>query len=158
MGTTSAPGLRGVPPLRRNARMLLLRKRIVAQFVYARRSNVPDFIIRGADAYRVIIDQLGSVRLLQNVASGSLPDKPFQADYSAFGEATVTTSPDCLPFGFAGGLYDPDTKLVRFRLRDYDPVIGTWTAKDPIRFASGQSNVFAYVGNDPRPPRWPRRS
>jgi RHS repeat-associated protein len=59
------------------------------------------------------------------------------------------------PFGFAGGLYDPDTGLVRFGLRDYDPEIGRWTAKDPAGFAAdaaplGQRmNLYAYAGNDP---------
>ena len=36
-------------------------------------------------------------------------------------------------FGFAGGIYDPDTELVRFGARDYDPRVGRWTTKDPIR-------------------------
>ena len=42
-----------------------------------------------------------------------------------------------IPFGFAGGLHDRDTNLVRFGARDYDPSIGRWTAKDPIDFAGG---------------------
>ena len=53
------------------------------------------------------------------------------------------------PFGFAGGLYDPDTGLVRFGARDYDPETGRWTAKDPILFAGRDTNVYAYVANDP---------
>ena len=53
------------------------------------------------------------------------------------------------PFGFAGGLYDPDTKLVRFGLRDYDAFTGRWTAKDPIRFRAGDVNLFGYLMNDP---------
>lgn len=40
-----------------------------------------------------------------------------------------------LPFGFAGGLYDPDTQLIRFGVRDYDPIIGRWLSKDPALFA-----------------------
>jgi RHS repeat-associated protein len=51
--------------------------------------------------------------------------------------------------GFAGGHYDPDTGLVRFGARDYDPYTGRWTARDPILFAGGQSNLYAYVGSDP---------
>jgi len=35
------------------------------------------------------------------------------------------------PFGFAGGIYDPDTGLVRFGARGYDAETGRWTAKDP---------------------------
>jgi RHS repeat-associated protein len=54
-----------------------------------------------------------------------------------------------IPFGFAGGLHDPDTKLVRFGYRDYMPEIGKWTAKDPIGFAGGDSNLYGYVGGNP---------
>jgi RHS repeat-associated protein len=53
-----------------------------------------------------------------------------------------------IPFGFAGGLYDPDTALVRFGARDYDPTIGRWVSKDPSRFRGG-SNLFVYSHNDP---------
>jgi len=51
--------------------------------------------------------------------------------------------------GFAGGLYDPDTKLTRFGYRDYDAETGKWTAKDPIGFAGGDTNLYGYVFNDP---------
>ncbi|MFZ5697984.1 MAG: RHS repeat-associated core domain-containing protein, partial [Pseudomonadota bacterium] len=49
----------------------------------------------------------------------------------------------------AGGLYDRDTKLVRFGARDYDAETGRWTTRDPIGFAGGDFNLYAYVGNDP---------
>jgi RHS repeat-associated protein len=54
-----------------------------------------------------------------------------------------------IPFGFAGGLYDKDTKLIKFGYRDYDSNIGKWTSKDPIRFDGGDSNLYNYVVNDP---------
>ena len=54
-----------------------------------------------------------------------------------------------MPFGFAGGLHDRDTGLVRFGYRDYDPEIGRWTAKDPIGFAGGDVDLMGYVQNDP---------
>ncbi|HHH46990.1 MAG TPA: RHS repeat-associated core domain-containing protein [Thiotrichales bacterium] len=53
------------------------------------------------------------------------------------------------PFGFAGGLYDPDAGLVRFGARDYDAEVGRWTAVDPILFAGGDTNLYGYVLNDP---------
>ncbi|MCC6559570.1 MAG: RHS repeat-associated core domain-containing protein, partial [Polyangiaceae bacterium] len=53
------------------------------------------------------------------------------------------------PFGFAGGLYDPDTGLVRFGARDYDAEIGRWTAKDPLLFDGGGSNLYGYALGDP---------
>jgi hypothetical protein len=39
--------------------------------------------------------------------------------------------------------------LVRFGARDYDPETGRWTAKDPIGFDGGDSNLYAYVFNEP---------
>jgi RHS repeat-associated protein len=33
--------------------------------------------------------------------------------------------------------------------RDYDPVTGRWSSKDPILFYGGQANLYVYVGNDP---------
>ncbi|WP_435102655.1 RHS repeat-associated core domain-containing protein [Arhodomonas sp. AD133] len=64
-------------------------------------------------------------------------------------EVTEDTNPGFQPFGFAGGLYDPDTDLVRFGARDYDPEMGRWTAKDPILFRGGDTNLFGYVLMDP---------
>lgn len=48
----------------------------------------------------------------------------------------------------ATGLYDPDTKLTRFGVRDYDPSIGRWLQKDPIKFQGGTTNLYEYCGND----------
>jgi len=61
----------------------------------------------------------------------------------------VDTNPGFQPFGFAGGIYDQHTKLTRFGARDYDAVTGRWTAKDPIRFSGGDTNLYGYVLNDP---------
>ena len=46
----------------------------------------------------------------------------------------ANTNPEFQPLGFASGLYDPDTKLTRFGARDYDPVVGRWLQRDPIKF------------------------
>src|SRR5262249_28157759 len=68
----------------------------------------------------------------------------------SFGNPVSDSNPAFeLPIGFAGGLADSVTGLVRFGFRDYDPAAGRWTTRDPIRFAGGQGNLFAYVGNDP---------
>jgi RHS repeat-associated protein len=73
---------------------------------------------------------------------------PFSASYSSFGEVTGTGL-EWMPFGFAGGIYDGDSGLVRFGARDYDASVGRWTSKDPIRFESGRANIYAYVASDP---------
>ena len=49
----------------------------------------------------------------------------------------------CIQYG-----YDKETKLVHFGFRDYDPYTGKWTAKDPIGFAGGDSNLYGYVFGD----------
>jgi RHS repeat-associated protein len=70
-------------------------------------------------------------------------------DYDAFGLMLAdSNSGFAFPFGFAGGLADPDTGLVRFGARDYDPATGRWTARDPILFAGGL-HLYAYAANDP---------
>jgi len=72
-----------------------------------------------------------------------------QIDYDEFGNVLSDSNSDFQPFAFAGGLYDSQTRLVRFGARDYDARIGRWTCKDPISFGGGQSNVYEYVINDP---------
>jgi len=120
---------------------------IEAIFVYQTHGNVPDMSVsRSGAAYRVLSDQLGSVRLVVDVANGGVVQR---LDYAEFGVAIVDTNPGFQPFGYAGGLYDPDTRLARFGGRDYDPVVGRWTAKDLTGFAGGDANLYAYVGNDP---------
>jgi len=69
--------------------------------------------------------------------------------FDAWGNTLVDTNPGLIPFGFAGGLEDVDTGLVRFGARDYDPEAGRWTATDPISFAGGDTNLYGYVLGDP---------
>src|SRR5262249_481097 len=88
---------------------------ILARYVYGSRPNVPDLVIKGSTTYRLIVDQLGSPRMAVNIANPA--DVPYRVDYSAFGVATWkgggTAALDWVPFGFAGGIYDVDTGLVR---------------------------------------------
>jgi RHS repeat-associated protein len=70
-------------------------------------------------------------------------------DVQPFGEIIQDSAPGWQPFGFAGGLYDPDTGLVRFGARDYDPVAGRWAAKDPSLFEGSDSDLYAYGFSDP---------
>jgi RHS repeat-associated protein len=119
---------------------------VISEFVYGTRENVPEYLIKGGQTYRIICDHLGSSRLVVNVADGQIAQR---MDYDAFGRVLADTAPGFQPFGFAGGLYDHDTGLVRFGARDYQAETGRWTAKDPILFSGGQPNLYAYVHNDP---------
>jgi RHS repeat-associated protein len=52
------------------------------------------------------------------------------------------------PFGFAGGIWEPATGLVRFGARDYDPLARRWVQKAPMSLGAG-TNVYIYVNDDP---------
>jgi RHS repeat-associated protein len=103
-------------------------------------------MIRGDVTYRIIADHLGSPRLIVDSTTGTVAQ---QLEYDEFGRVVTDTNPGFQPFGFAGGLYDVDTQLVRYGARDYDAETGRWTAKDVIGFLGGDSNLYRYVVNDP---------
>ena len=94
---------------------------------------------RNGLTYRILSDHLGSPRLVVNASTGEIVQR---VDYDEFGNIILDTNPGFQPFGFAGGLYDHDTGLVRFGARDYDPETGRWTAKDPIGFSGGDTNRY----------------
>jgi len=119
---------------------------IVSRFVYATRPNVPEYMIRNGTTYRIISDHLGSPRLVIDVTSGDIVQR---MNFDEFGNVLLDSNPGFQPFGFAGGLYDGQTELVRFGLRDYDPKLGRWTAKDPMLFTKDNRNFYAYSANDP---------
>ncbi len=64
-----------------------------------------------------------------NAGGGSVPGiSAGQRWPDAWGQVLADSSPGFQPFGFAGGLWDRDTGLVRFGARDYDPEVGRWTS------------------------------
>src|SRR5215211_3131213 len=90
----------------------------ISRFVYATRSNVPDYMVRNGTTYRIVSDDLGSPRLVVNAQSGEIVQR---MDYGEFGNVTLDSNPGFQPLGFAGGLYDRDTGLIRFGNENYDP-------------------------------------
>ncbi|MBI5516947.1 MAG: hypothetical protein HY909_24405 [Deltaproteobacteria bacterium] len=119
---------------------------VVARFVYGSSEVVPDYMLRDGATFRLVADTLGSVRAVVNTATGEVAQR---LDYDASGNVLRDTRPGFVPFGFAGGLYDQDTGLLRFGARDYDPRAGRWTARDPRLFDGSESNLYGYVSNDP---------
>ncbi len=82
--------------------------------------------------------------MIINTATGNVIQ---QVTYDEFGISS--NAAPLISIGFAAGLYDSDTRLVRFGARDYDPEVGRWTSKDPILFKGGDTNLYGYVLNDP---------
>jgi RHS repeat-associated protein len=118
---------------------------LIMRFEYAD-GRVPIAMTRDGSTYYLTYDQVGSLRVISD-SSGNVVKK---IDYDSFGNIIADTDPSLdVPFGFAGGFHDRDTNLVRFGYRDYDPDIGRWTAKDPILFAGGDTDLYGYCLNDP---------
>jgi len=115
------------------------------RFEYAD-GRMPVSMSKDGTTYYLTYDQLGSLRVVAD-ASGNVVKR---IDYDSFGNIINDTNPSFeVPFGFAGGLHDKDTGLVRFGYRDYEPDVGRWTAKDPILFAGGDTDLYGYCLNDP---------
>jgi RHS repeat-associated protein len=119
---------------------------VVSRFVYGTRPNVPEYVVKNGETYRIVSDHLGTPRVVVHATTGVVVQR---LDVQAFGEIIQDSAPGWQPFGFAGGLYDPDTGLLRFGARDYDPQAGRWTSKDPILFEGYDMNRQGYVQNDP---------
>jgi RHS repeat-associated protein len=118
---------------------------LLMRFEYAD-GRMPVAVTKGGSTYYLTYDQVGSLRVIADV-SGNVVKR---IDYDSFGNIINDSNPTFeVPFGFAGGLHDRDTGFVRFGYRDYDPDTGRWTAKDPILFAGGDTDLYGYCLNDP---------
>ncbi len=89
------------------------------RYLYGPRGNLYA-ILRGGARFHVGTDQIGSPRIVA-AADGTIVKR---LEYSAYGVTTDHDPGFFLPFGYAGGLRDPVTALVRFGLRDYEPQSG----------------------------------
>ncbi len=101
---------------------------------------------RGEDWFYVATDQLGTPIVVVDATGETVK----VMEYDSFGNQVPDSNRGfVMPIGFAAGLVDWETKLVRFGFRDYDPASGRWCAKDPIGFAAGDSNLYRYVNLNP---------
>ena len=118
---------------------------LLMRFEYAD-GRMPVAMTAGGTTYYLAYDQVGSLRTVSD-ASGNVVK---EISYDSFGTILSDSNPAfAVPFGFAGGLHDRETGLVKFGFRDYDPAIGRWVAKDPILFAGGDVDLYGYVLGDP---------
>jgi RHS repeat-associated protein len=116
------------------------------KFIYGSSPYSPDYLVRANAKYRLVKDHLGSPKFVIDTATSEIMQR---MDYDEFGNVILDTNPGFQPFGFAGGIYDRDTKLTHFGAREYDAATGRWLSKDPIGFGGGDSNLYRYVMNGP---------
>jgi RHS repeat-associated protein len=101
---------------------------------------------RGSSLLYVGSDAAGTPRVVMD-DMGNVVDS---IERDAFGNVVTESAPAFdLPLGFAGGIPDRVTGLVRFGLRDYDPATGRFTARDPALFDGSPKNLYAYAGSAP---------
>ncbi|RVU42104.1 hypothetical protein EA187_17345 [Lujinxingia sediminis] len=113
-------------------------------FVYGERESTPAYMVRNDQTYVFVTDYLGSVRQVVD-ASGNVVQ---ELSYDPWGRVQSDTNPGFQPFGFASGIADPNTSLVTFGVRHYDPLSGRWISPDPLG-PGGSVNPWVYAENAP---------
>jgi RHS repeat-associated protein len=89
-------------------------------------------------------DELGSTLALSD-SSGSTQT---QFTYDPFGNTAVSGSSPHSTIEYTGREND-SSGLYFLRARYYSPSFGRFISEDPIGFFGGDTNLYAYVGNDP---------
>jgi RHS repeat-associated protein len=92
-------------------------------------------------------DHLDSVRELID-ASGAVRAR---YAYDPFGRRTKVAGDLDADFGFAGMFWTSEASLSVTRFRPYDPQLGRWLSRDPLKDAESVEgwNLYAYVRNNP---------
>jgi RHS repeat-associated protein len=72
----------------------------------------------------------------------------WNGEFLPFGEPYSITGTVKNNLRFPGQYFDAETGLHYNWHRDYKPEIGRYISEDPIRFASGDVNLYSYVGNN----------
>jgi RHS repeat-associated protein len=92
----------------------------------------------GASYY--LTDHLGSTAALTD-ATGNVVE---QESYDSFGNGAGSVR---TRYGYTGRERDPDTGLLYYRARWYDPQVGRFISEDPAELADGP-NMYSYVSNN----------
>jgi RHS repeat-associated protein len=117
---------------------------VVATYIHGPGIDEPISMTRGGNTYFYTMDGLGSVRDLTDAAQSIVE----QYDYDSFGNLTIPPTTGN-PYTYTSREYDPETGLLFYRARYYDPKVGRFLTADPIGFEGGDINFYAYVANNP---------
>ncbi len=118
---------------------------LLAKYSHGPYVDHPLVMERAGQTYYFHAGQDGSISHVTD-ASGAVVNNYI---YDAFGNRISVTETVSNPYGFTAREYDPESGLYFYRARYYDPKAGRFISSDPIGFAGGDSNLYAYVFNDP---------
>jgi RHS repeat-associated protein len=121
------------------------------RYIYGAHAIAPIYMIKDGVTYKIFSTVQGSIKNIFTM-DGEFVQSLDYDEYGVILQDSSISSPNDKPFqplGYVSGIADRDTGLTRFGVRDYDPTIGRWTAKDPIGFNGGDTNLYSYVGQNP---------
>ena len=118
--------------------------------IYTHGPNSDDPIIRqtgtGPTATAKFYHQDGLGSVVATSTAAGLTDGTQRFD--AWGNKTTVTGTAVATYGYTGR--EPDASgLTYYRARYYDPSMRRFTQRDPIGFAAGDVNLYAYVKGNP---------
>ena len=114
----------------------------LVEYIYI--DGQPVSIITGGSINFIHNDHLGTPQQITDGTQAIV----WKADYTSFGEATITTELITNNLRFPGQYYDEETNLHYNYFRYYDPQLGRYITSDPIGLRAG-SNTYLYVGANP---------
>jgi RHS repeat-associated protein len=94
--------------------------------------------------YAIHTDHLGTPQLVTDAQQHPV----WQASYTAFGKAKVSTEKIMLNLRLPGQYFDGETGNHYNYFRHYDPLVGRYLTSDPIGLKGG-FNTYSYVGGNP---------
>jgi RHS repeat-associated protein len=97
-----------------------------------------------AGVYYYTSDHLGSIRELTD-ATGAVRA---EYDYDPWGRRTKLSGDLDADFGFTGD-FEHASGLKLTWYREYNPDLGRWLSRDPLRIQGGEINLYAYVNDNP---------
>jgi RHS repeat-associated protein len=106
------------------------------------------------DAYLQRTDPSGTASYLTDALGGTVAIASAvgalqtQYMYDPFGSTVAIGSPSANSYQFTGREND-GTGLYFVRARQYSPLLGRFISEDPLEFAGGDVNLYAYVSNNP---------
>lgn len=118
---------------------------IAARYLHGPGIDEPLALEKDGQTYYYQADGLGSVIALADSAGGIAQTYR----YDAFGSLVSGDPAIAQPYTYTAREWDTETGLYYYRARHYDPIAGRFLQRDPIGFAGGDVNLYAYVQNNP---------